>query len=38
MDGPVAYFEKGEIDMALTWEWKEKCGEVIVEQKTESGD
>lgn len=24
--------------MALTWEWKEKCGEVIVEQKTESGD
>lgn len=24
--------------MALTWEWKEKCGEVIVEQETESGD
>ena len=24
--------------MALTWEWKEKCGEITLEQKNESGD
>ena len=24
--------------MALTWEWSEKCGEITLEQKTESGD